>query len=67
MVKVNNKPVTIGSRWWAGNDKRFVVTNVIEDTSNNIWVHYTDDKVKDGREYNCYIAAFLDRFTGLPE
>lgn len=61
------KNVTVGSRWWAGEDKRFVVIAVVEQAGHT-WVHYRDDKNKESpREYSCYIESFLDRFTGLPE
>jgi poly(3-hydroxybutyrate) depolymerase len=61
------KEVTVGSRWWAGSNERFVVIAVIEQ-GGHTWVHYRDDKSKGTpREYSCYLESFLDRFKGLPE
>jgi hypothetical protein len=51
-----------GSRWWAGDEKRFVVTSVVE-VDEQVWVHYKDDK----NEYSCYQESFVDRFSPLPD
>ena len=61
------KKVTVGSRWWAGCDEKFVVIAIVEQGSNT-WVHYRDNTSKEStREYSCYLESFLSRFTGLPE
>ena len=60
------KLVKEGSRWWAGNDKRFVVIDVVE-ADGHTWVHYRDDKSNEPREYSCYLESFLERFSSLPE
>lgn len=59
------KTVTVGSRWWAGEGKRFVVSKIVEE-GNTTWVHYYNDNNHD-QKYCCYLEAFLGRFTGLPE
>ncbi len=61
------KEVTVGSRWWAGCDQKFVVIAIVEQ-GGHTWVHYRNDTGKDTpREYSCYLESFLSRFTGLPE
>lgn len=61
------KAVTVGSRWWAGDNQRFVVIDVVT-IEGHTWVHYRDDKNKENpREYSCYLESFLSRFSGLPE
>ena len=61
------KAVRVGSRWWAGDDERFIVIDVIT-IEGYTWVHYRDDKNKtESREYSCYLESFLSRFTELPE
>lgn len=61
------KPVTVGSRWWAGTNVRFKVTKIAEDTDGHIWVHYRNDKLEDSLEYSCYVEAFKQRFSEIPE
>jgi hypothetical protein len=62
--------VKIGSRWWAsGNEKRFVVINIVED-GDNTWVHYREDPAKwkavsECKEYSCYVESFVERFSEL--
>ena len=58
------KLIEIGSRWWGGQNKTFEVTNIIEQ-DDNVWVHYKN--IVTDQEYNCFIEAFLERFTGLPK
>lgn len=59
------KAVTVGSRWWAGRELRFVVSKIVQE-GENTWVHYHNDRNRD-QKYCCYLEAFLKRFTGLPE
>lgn len=54
-----------GSRWWAGDQKKFVVLHVIEQEGHT-WVHYRDESA-DPKEFSCYKESFLQRFTPLPE
>lgn len=57
--------LTIGSLWWAGDGKKFRVTNIVEDNGMT-WVHYEEEEfVK--RQYSCYVEAFLARFSELPK
>ena len=49
---------------WQGGDKKFQVTNIVEE-QNNTWVHYKN--IKTEQSYNCYIEAFLSRFHKVPE
>jgi hypothetical protein len=60
------KPVTKGSRWWAGQGNKFIVLDVVT-IDGHTWVHYRDDNKENPREYSCYLSSFLSRFTGLPE
>lgn len=60
-----------GSRWWAGDDKKFVVLHTIEQEG-KVWVHYRDEpanrfSTNGCREYSCYKESFLQRFSPLPE
>ena len=57
--------VEVGTHWWAGNEKRFLVVEIIDDEDDNTWVHYINTKTE--KEYSCYVDAFLQRFTGLPQ
>jgi hypothetical protein len=50
---------------WQGNDgKKFRVTNIVEE-QDNTWIHYTN--MKTAQQYNCYLEAFLSRFSKVPE
>ena len=60
-----------GSRWWAGDDKRFVVLHIVEQDGKT-WVHYRNDNGNvfssaGCKEYSCYKESFLERFSPLPE
>jgi hypothetical protein len=54
-----------GSRWWSGDNKRFVVLHIVEQDGHT-WVHYRDESAAP-KEYSCYVESFLDRFSPLPE
>lgn len=56
--------VTKGSRWWGGEYNKFVITD-LKEIDNHTWVFYKNEKT--AQEYNCYVEAFLQRFTELPE
>ena len=57
---------TIGSRWWAGGDKEFLVLGVVAQEG-HVWIHYRDDNGEETpREYSCYVESFLERFSKLP-
>ena len=58
--------VEIGSRWWAGEGKKFVVLAVVEQEGHT-WVYYRDEAGAPPREYSCYQESFLQRFSQLPE
>lgn len=58
--------VKVGTRWWGGDNKKFVVIHVIEQEGHT-WVHYRDDHRDEPREYSCYLESFLSRFRQLPE
>jgi hypothetical protein len=61
------KQIKIGSRWWSGSEKKFLVLAVIE-RDGHTWVHYRDDHtLQENQEYSCYLESFLQRFTELPE
>ena len=49
---------------WQGGDKKFQVTNIIEE-QDNTWVHYKN--IKTEQSYSCFIEAFLSRFNKAPE
>ena len=55
-----------GSRWWAGDTKKFVVLHLVE-RDGNTWVHYRDALGNPPREYSCYKESFLQRFDPVPE
>ena len=55
-----------GSRWWSGDNKKFVVIHVIEQEGHT-WVHYRDESGNPPKEYSCYKDSFVQRFTQLPE
>ncbi len=60
------KDVTVGSRWWSGESKQFIVLDVVT-IEDHTWVHYrTDDNKENPREYSCYLESFLQRFIKLP-
>ena len=58
--------IKVGTRWWGGGDKKFVILALVEEDK-NIWVHYREDGPEQPREYSCYLESFLHRFTQLPE
>ena len=51
--------VKLGSKWSGGSGNEFWVIALVEDKENT-WVHYRDSQA---REYSCYLASFLQRFT----
>ena len=61
-----------GSRWWSGDNKKFVVLHLVEQQGHT-WVHYRDESTSNKfalagcREYSCYKESFLQRFSPLPE
>lgn len=59
-----------GSKWWAGDNKRFRVLDVVE-ADGNVWVHYREDHgltvPANVKEYSCYKESFVQRFRPLPE
>lgn len=58
--------VKAGTRWWAGDGKKFIILALVED-GENIWVHYREDQGNPPQEYSCYLESFLKRFNQLPE
>lgn len=58
--------VKVGTRWWAGDDKKFIILALVEE-GEHIWVHYRDEGPGPSKEYSCYLESFLQRFTQLPE
>jgi hypothetical protein len=58
------KAVTIGSQWWAGNDEKFTVIDVIT-IEGYTWVHYRNNDKENVKEYSCYLESFLSRFREL--
>lgn len=61
------KIIREGSRWWSGENKKFVVISVVETEDGHTWVHYREDKKANPKEYSCYIESFEARFSRLPE
>lgn len=57
------KIVEVGTQWWAGGDRKFLVVEINND-EDNTWVHYINTQTM--QEYNCYVEAFLERFIRLP-
>jgi hypothetical protein len=55
-----------GTRWWAGEGKKFIILALVEEDK-NIWVHYREDIGDPPKEYSCYLESFLQRFNQLPE
>ena len=55
----------VGTLWWAGNDRKFLVVEMVNDEDENTWVHYINTATD--QEYSCYVDAFLQRFTRLPK
>lgn len=56
--------VTTGSKWWSGDRYKFIVTD-LKKVDKHTWVFYKNQETD--QEYNCYLEAFLNRFTELPE
>jgi hypothetical protein len=56
----------VGSRWSDTAAKVFHVMAVIE-LDGHVWVHYEQDKIKESREFSCYLESFLARFKELPD
>ena len=64
---MSKKTVLPGTRWWAGDNKRFLVLDVVE-IEGQTWVHYRDDnRGVAPQEYSCLIESFKQRFSALPE
>lgn len=66
------KLVREGTRWWSGDNKRFVVISVTEAEDGHTWVHYREDgglkkPISECKEYSCYLESFEQRFRKLPE
>ena len=53
-----------GSFWSGTDSEKFRVIDVVY-TDPHTWVHYI--KIKDGKEYSCFVESFLQRFRELPE
>ena len=71
-MKGQNMTIKVGSRWWAGSNKKFLVLAIVEASDGNVWVHYRDDRgqyssSENCKEYSCYKESFLQRFSPLPE
>ena len=47
-----------GTRWWAGEGKKFIILALVEEDK-NIWVHYRNQQ---GEEFSCFEEAFVLRF-----
>lgn len=62
MVEIKNIfAVKLGSTWGVTYDKKFLVTNLIENDQ-GIWVYYEDIKNRD-KKYHCLIDSFTHRFS----
>ena len=58
--------VKVGTRWWAGDAKKFIVLAIVEE-GGHTWIHYRDEGPGPSNEYSCYLESFLQRFSQLPE
>jgi len=66
-VKISRKRRTmniVGTVWQGNEGKKFRVIKIAEE-QDNAWVHYKN--IKTEQTYNCYLEAFLSRFTKVPE
>ena len=53
-----------GTRWTGSDLKQFVVLADEVELSDGIWIHYREDADHEApREYSCFKASFLARFT----
>lgn len=62
---MSSKSIMPGTRWWAGDGKRFLILDVVE-VEGQTWVHYRDDKGDTPQEYSCLVESFEARFSPLP-